>query len=262
MAITTPEEVAALAGALPGGIAPERGEELYRFIRRHRPLSCLELGVGHGVSALYVGAALEANGIGTLTTVDRVSARDRTPPAEELIERAGLSARVEIAYEDTSYTWFLHDALRAQRSTDGRIEPRYDFVFIDGAHTWDVDALAFSLAGRLLRPGGWMLFDDLGWKLGERRSNVPARQRALAQVSEIWELLVVTHPDYDLFRTDGQWGWARKSPTAPAASRLLVRRELVSGTFALVRTARARLRAARRRASGRTRPTDGRSPGP
>jgi predicted O-methyltransferase YrrM len=249
MAITTAAEVAALAGALPAGIAPERGEELYRFIREHRPRSCLELGVGHGVSALYIGAALEAIGFGTLTSVDHRSAEGRRPTAREVIEQAGLGDRVDVVYEETSYTWFLHDALRAQLAADGRVEPRYDLVFIDGAHTWDVDALAFSLADRLLRPGGWILFDDLDWKLDDRWPNVPPRQRALAQVTEIWELLVVTHPDYDIFRSDGQWGWARKSLTAPAPSRLLVRRALVGGAVSLVRTARARVQAARRRGS-------------
>ena len=174
MAITTAAEVADLAGALPAGIAPERGVELYRFIREHRPRSCLELGVGHGVSALYIGAALEANGAGTLTTVDRQSAQGRTPPARDVIEQAGLSARIDVVYEATSYTWFLHDALRAQLAADGRVEPRYDFVFIDGAHTWDVDALAFSLTDRLLRPGGWLLFDDLDWRLDIALAERPA----------------------------------------------------------------------------------------
>jgi predicted O-methyltransferase YrrM len=249
MAITTAAEVADLVDALPAGIAPERGEELYRFIREHRPRRCLELGVGHGVSALYIGAALEANGVGTLTSVDRRSAEGRSPPARDMIAQAGLSARVDVVYEETSYTWFLHDALRAQVAADGRIEPRYDFAFIDGAHTWDVDALAFALTDRLLRPGGWILFDDLDWKLDERWPSVPPRQRALAQVSEIWNLLVVTHPDYDELHSDGKWGWARKSPSAPVASRLLVRRELVGATFALFRAGRARLEAAHRRAS-------------
>jgi predicted O-methyltransferase YrrM len=248
MAITTVAEVADLVDRLPAGIAPERGEELYRFVRQHRPRHCLELGVGHGVSAVYIGAALEANGLGTLTSVDRRSAEGRRPSARSVIEQAGLSARVEVIFEETSYTWFLHDALGDQLAS-GRIEPRYDFVFIDGAHTWDVDALAFLLADRLLRPGGWILFDDLDWKLDERWPSVPPRQRSLAQVTEIWDLLVVTHSDYDQFHCDGHWGWARKSSNAPAASRLLVKRELVGATFALVRAGRVRLRAARRRAS-------------
>jgi predicted O-methyltransferase YrrM len=109
MTVTTAAEVVALAGALPGGIPPERGAELYRFIREHRPRNCLELGVGHGASALYIGAALEANGSGTLTSVDLTSARNRRPPATDLIQLAGLSDRVDVVFEETSYTWFLHD---------------------------------------------------------------------------------------------------------------------------------------------------------
>jgi len=249
MTVTTAAEIVALAGALPGGIPPERGEELYRFIREHRPRNCLELGVGHGASALYIGAALEANGSGTLTSVDLTSARNRRPPATDLIHLAGLSDRVDVVFEDTSYTWFLHDVLRAQLVGDGEIEPRYDFVFIDGAHTWDVDALAFSLTDRLLRPGGWILFDDLDWKLDGRWGRVPDHQRSLAQVSEIWELLVVTNSGYDRFDSDGQWGWAHKSESTPPASRLLVRRDLVGAAFSLVRMARTRMLAARRRAS-------------
>jgi predicted O-methyltransferase YrrM len=249
MAITTTAEVVALAGTLPAGIPPERGEELYRFIRDEGPGDCLELGVGHGMGALYIGAALEANGSGTLTSVDRLSARSRRPAAHELIEQAGLGARVRVVYEDTSYTWFLHDALRSQLAADGTIEARYDFVFIDGAHTWDVDALAFTLADRLLRPGGWILFDDLDWKLDDRWAGIPAHQRSLAQVTEVWELLVLTHPGYDLFRSDGQWGWARKSSSPTAPSRLHVKRDLVGAAFSLARTARARVHATRRAAA-------------
>jgi predicted O-methyltransferase YrrM len=246
MAITTTAEVLALTGRLPAGVSPERGEELYRFIREHRPVDCLELGVGHGGSALYIAAGLEANGAGSLTTVDRLSARTRHPQAGELIDRAGLSGRVKVVYEETSYTWYLHDVLRSQLTGAGVVEPCYDFVFIDGSHLWDVDALAFALADRLLRPGGWILFDDLDWRLDERWEGVPAYQRELAQVGEIWELLVVTDTGYDVFRYDGQWGWARKSATASAPSRLLIKRDVVGGALSLARTARARLRAAAR----------------
>ncbi len=86
-----------------------------------------------------------------------------------------------VVHEETSYTWFLHDTLRAQLKADGEVEPKYDFVYIDGAHTWDVDALAFALADRLLVAGGWILFDDLDWVLDARWPNVPDYQRSLAQ---------------------------------------------------------------------------------
>jgi predicted O-methyltransferase YrrM len=245
MAITTAGEVARLAGRLPAGMTPERGEQIHRFIRTHRPAACLELGFANGVGALYIGSALEANGFGTLTSVDRRNARKRSPGADELIEKAGLGSRVSLVYEDTSYTWFLHDTLRAQRNVAGEVEPCYDFVFLDGAHTWDVDALAFTLADRLLVPGGWLLFDDLDWTLGARWHRVPEHQRSLAQVNEIWELLVLTNPGYDEFHSDGHWGWARKSISDHPPTRLYVKRDLVGAAVSLVRLGRDRLRAGR-----------------
>jgi predicted O-methyltransferase YrrM len=245
MAITTAGEVARLAGRLPAGMTPERGEQIHRFIRTHRPATCLELGFANGLGALYIGSALEANGFGTLTSVDRRNARKRSPRAHDLIEQAGLGGRVTLVYEDTSYTWFLHDTVRAQLNDAGEIEPCYDFVFIDGAHTWDVDALAFTLADRLLVPGGWILFDDLDWTLDARWRKVPEHQRSLAQVKEIWELLVLTHPGYDEFHTDGHWGWARKSVCDQPPTRLYVMRDLIGAAVSLVRLGRARLRVGR-----------------
>ena len=52
--------------------------------------------------------------------------------------------------------------------------PRFDYVFIDGAHTWAHDALAFALADRLLAPGGYMDFDDYRWTLRASPTMNPA----------------------------------------------------------------------------------------
>jgi predicted O-methyltransferase YrrM len=240
MAFTTPAEVARLTGRLPAGMTPERGEQIHQFIRTHRPESCLELGFANGVGALYIGSALEANGFGTLTSVDRLRARNRRPNASELIEEAGLGGRVTLVYEQTSYTWFLHDTMRARLAAAGALEPCYDFVFIDGAHTWDADALAFGLADRLLAPGGWVLFDDLDWTLDRRWRRIPDHQRSFAQVTEIWELLVLTHPGYDEFHSDGHWGWAHKSTSERPPTRLLVKRDLVGAAVSLARLGRGR----------------------
>ena len=48
--------------------------------------------------------------------------------------------------------------------------PEFDFVFLDAGHTWDVTGFAFFLVDRLLRPGGWLLFDDLNWSVTKSRS--------------------------------------------------------------------------------------------
>jgi predicted O-methyltransferase YrrM len=59
------------------------------------------------VSSVWIGSALEANGSGTLTSVDILAAHERRPTARETVERAGLTDRVELVYEETSYTWYL-----------------------------------------------------------------------------------------------------------------------------------------------------------
>jgi hypothetical protein len=59
-----------------------------------------------------------------------------------------------------SYNWGLKQ-LMERRGT----EPLFDYVYIDGAHTWAIDALAFFLCDVLLKPGGYLDFDDYGWTL-------------------------------------------------------------------------------------------------
>jgi hypothetical protein len=66
-----------------------------------------------------------------------------------------------------SYNWSLA-YLIAEHS-----EPIYDYVFLDGAHTWAIDALTFFLVDRLLKPGGYLDFDDYQWSLGESPSLNP-----------------------------------------------------------------------------------------
>jgi predicted O-methyltransferase YrrM len=225
LTITTHAEAERLVGDTAGGINPERGRELFDFVRRERPEQSLELGFAHGISSVYSAAALEGNGAGTLTSVDNLSAHDREPSAAEFLERAGLSHRVRLIFEQTSYNWFLHRRVR-ERSMDGGCEPYLDFCFIDGAHTWVDDGFAFFLVDKLLKPGGWVLFDDLPWKQDERWTDIPKEEHEIAQVGEIFELLVAQHPSYDRIETDGWWGWAHKSETPSPSTRTVVKRDL------------------------------------
>ena len=58
-----------------------------------------------------------------------------------------------------SYNWTLMKLM--ERST----EPIFDFIYMDGAHTWAIDALTFFLCDKLLKPGGYLDFDDYHWTL-------------------------------------------------------------------------------------------------
>jgi hypothetical protein len=68
-----------------------------------------------------------------------------------------------------SYNWQLGKIIE---QTNG---PIYDYVFIDGAHTFAVDALTFFLADRLLKIGGHIDFDDYDWTLADSLGLSPRR---------------------------------------------------------------------------------------
>jgi predicted O-methyltransferase YrrM len=208
------DDVRSALGRTPH-MTPAQGQAIYNFICDKRPKRILELGFAHGTSTCYLAAALdEIGGDGHIVTIDRAVAMERKPNIRELLDRVGLTRLVTPIITDTrsSYTWELMRML-AENSV-----PSFDFVFIDGAHLWDVDGFAFLLADRLLAPGGWVLFDDLDWTLAASRTlcdkewvqALPAVERTTPQVRKIFELLVRTHPDYTDFLDRDGWGWARK----------------------------------------------------
>jgi hypothetical protein len=53
--------------------------------------------------------------------------------------------------------------------------PIFDYIFIDGAHTFAIDGLTFFLADQLLKPGGYVDFDDYTWSLAISSSLRPER---------------------------------------------------------------------------------------
>jgi hypothetical protein len=62
-------------------------------------------------------------------------------------------------YGNTSKHWDSHNWTLAKFLLEGK-EGIYDYIYVDGAHTFAVDGLAFFLCDRLLKPGGFLEFDD------------------------------------------------------------------------------------------------------
>ncbi len=243
--VTTAEQAAELVSDTGGGTGAVHGAEVHQFVRDHGFESILELGFYSGVGAVYIASALEANGHGRLTSVDLLYEERRAAAGQDLLRRAGLAPRVEVVLEDGGYNWFLHRKLKEQLR-EGSIEPLYDFVFLDGAHTWLDDGLALLLAERLLKPGGWIHLDDLAW-LPTAREDFPEHQRTFSHVRDIWELLVVPNPQFDEMRVDKYTAWARKAPRAGGEERIVFKQDLAGSVMSLFKTARAAVRAARAR---------------
>ncbi len=231
---------------------PDQAMILYEFLLKERPAACLELGFAHGVSSCYIAAALDEVGVGHLTSVDLASSRLREPTIEELLERTGLGDRVTVVREPTSYTWFLKKEI--EHSTTGNVcTPVYDFCFVDGAKNWTIDGFAFFLVDKLLRQGGWVLFDDLNWNYastGKAESDgISLREMSdeelrTPHIALVFELLVKQHPSYGELRVqDDHWAWAHKTDAGP---RVLIVEETASLRTLAIRAVRRAARKARR----------------
>jgi hypothetical protein len=124
----------------------------------------------------------------------------------------------------SSYNWELMKIVRRQ-TVDERTVPCFDFCFLDGAHTWETDGLAFLLVDRLLREDRWILFDDVVWTLAgsptlresERVRGLPEEERSAQQVRLILELLVRPSSSYEV-RVLGNHALAYKRPAAGSAA--------------------------------------------
>ncbi len=208
-------DVKSVLGDLPF-MTLQRAEAMTRLIHDNEVRDVLELGFCHGVSTCYIAAALEQRGEGHVVTIDRASRILNAPTVEDLLEQLSVRQRATIFYEYDSYNW------RMQHFFAQAVRPQFDLIYIDGAHTWNVDGFAFLLAEQLLAPGGLIVFDDLRWSFAKSQSthaatgSMPEDERELEQVKLILEMLVEPHPNIAEVWEEGNWGFARKQTgTAP-----------------------------------------------
>jgi predicted O-methyltransferase YrrM len=213
------EEIREFVGDIPF-MQPERGKIIYEHIRKYKPLQVLELGIGHGVSGCYIGAALHENGAGHLTCVDLIDATF-TPSAEDLFRRANLAGYITTHREKSSYTWYLKKRIEQRTPAGGICEPEFDLCYIDGPKNWTIDGAAFFMVDKLMKEGGWLIFDDYDWVYDNCSANSQSDGISIAELAEderkqphveaIFRLLVAQHPNYGDLRVDGNtWAWARK----------------------------------------------------
>jgi len=175
-------------------------ERTVEFFSQTSASSYAEIGVYKGDTALEIANQLDGRGHLHLFDYD-----DRLREVERLLRTAG-HGNVTL-YPNSrrlldSYNWSLMRLLAEQR------EPIFDYVFLDGAHTWAHDSLAFLLIDRLLVPGGYIDFDDYTWTLRKSPSMNPAvfpeieqlyteEQIDTAQVALVVDLLVKLDPAYE-----------------------------------------------------------------
>lgn len=195
------------------------------FIVKNKARDILEIGFYHGKSSAYFAAVLEDIGHGHLVTIDLENARNREPNIDEVLSSLDLKHRVTPVYAERSYTWELAKMIRATP------RPQFDLCYFDGGHTWDATGFGFLLVDLLLRPGAWIIFDDLEWTIESAipsMKKVPkhwlacsADEQSTPAVKLVFDILV-PHLGYTDLCTinEGRWGVARKpqveEPSGPA----------------------------------------------
>jgi len=236
-------------------MSPAQGRLVHDHIVQTGARDVLELGTAHGVGAAYMAAAGAR-----VTTVDFAGAA-YDPAPEQVLTRAGVREQVTVVREFSSYTWWLKERIAERADAHGNVEPCFDFVYLDGAKNWTIDGLAVVLAEKLLRPGGWLLMDDLQWTYADdpRREatdgvvhrELSERERTEPHLRAVFDLIVAQHPSFtELRRQDEWWGWARKAPGEPRRYSVETSRPL--GALA-AGAARKLVRRARRRVASLTR---------
>ena len=136
----------------PVSVNAAEGEALREWVRRERAARTIEIGLGYGVSALFICDALLAGGRADARHVvlDPNQTWRFADCGLQLIEEAGLGKLVEFHAEasEIALPRFL---------AEGR---RFDLAFVDGNHRFDGVFLDLVYLGRLVREGGIIFVDD------------------------------------------------------------------------------------------------------
>jgi len=203
-------------------IKKHNAKVLYKFIIENEIKEVLELGFAHGKATLVVASALQEVGGGCVTSVD-LKASSFEPSLENLLQKSelkNLSRYVEIRRMKSGYSWFLRNEIR-ENTQKGKCKEKYGLCIIDGPKNWTIDGHAFFCVDKLLKNGGWFIFDDYDWRYanqsGKTTDGISHRSMSeeeinTAHIKEVFELLVMQHSSYGQFKIheQGDWAWAKK----------------------------------------------------
>lgn len=209
-------EVIDLVGNVPH-MTPKQGTVIYNMIIDNDINEILELGTAHGTGSCFMAAALEEKGKGQVMTIDNKLALGRSPNVMELLSKCNLSQFVNPVFAHTTYNWELMKIIE-ENTEKGTCRPIFDFCYLDGSHNFEIDSAAFILVDKLLKPGGFILFDDLNWTFGncpdlkdkEWVKKMSEEEKNTPHIKKLVEVLVLNHPNYYNFNLSGDWFLAQK----------------------------------------------------
>ncbi len=178
----------------PVAVSAIEGEVLREWVVREGAAHTIEIGLGYGISALFVCEGLVTNGDATArhVVIDPHQERRFGNCGLQFLDDAGVAGLVDYYAEESQIALprFLGE---------GR---RFDLAFVDGNHRFDGVFLDLVYLGRLVRAGGIVFVDDyqlpaiaraasfcltnLGWKIEEvSGADDPHHQWAVLRTADI-----------------------------------------------------------------------------
>lgn len=127
-------------------IKSQEGNYIKDMIQKYSLKSCLEIGFAFGISAMYI---LSSDTDIKLISIDPFQSTQWNNSGKKLLKELNLHQRHK-CIEDKSYI-ALPSLLEKHK---------FDFIFIDGWHTFDYTLLDFFYSFLLLNVGGIIIIDD------------------------------------------------------------------------------------------------------
>lgn len=156
-----------------------------------------ELGVGIGATTLTL--AREMNHHGQLHLFDFHEKLEELAADLAQLGFSNIECFGNTAKHWDSYNWALAKSLLAGKRAI------YDYIYLDGSHTFAVDGLAFVLCDLLLKPGGFIELDDYYWTFAMSQWMKESRQEFMtdeqintAQVAMVINLFLKGNPNYQV----------------------------------------------------------------
>ncbi len=141
-----------LHSMFPLSVTAAEGKALREWVKREQASRTIEIGLGYGISALFVFEGLLATGNAAArhVVVDPYQTTRFAGCGLQVLAEAGLSELVEYHPEESQIV--LPRLLAEGRS--------FDLAFVDGNHRFDGVFLDLIYLGRLVRAGGILFVDD------------------------------------------------------------------------------------------------------
>lgn len=141
-----------LHNLFPVAVSAAEGEALREWVLREKATETIEIGLGYGISALYIceGLLENANPTAQHVAVDPYQATRFANCGLQFLEEAGVAELVEYHTQESQIA--LPQFLVEARS--------FQLAFVDGNHRFDGVFLDLVFLGRLVRAGGIVFVDD------------------------------------------------------------------------------------------------------